>query len=256
MQLEPDAEHPGGDPRGGGGPGHRAGMDRGDPLAGQALGQLPRLFLTGRRQPLASVVRRLGVPRDEDPGRAVQVAHPATLRRPPTGPQVRSGHAPTHPRPARTRPGVGVGLPAPSAAGAQLRDRRDPARRTGHRPVHARAAGAGDQPPADVLPPRRRLRARRTAGRRRVVVLRVEGRRGVRRPGDRSAYGTARGVELPQPHVRLRGPGRPRRGDAGPGRRLHGGREEVRPQAGGFYGGWITDRVSGPFKGEPGSWGW
>ena len=32
--------------------------------------------------------------------------------------------------------------------------------------------------------------------------------------------------------------------------------EEVRPQAGGFYGGWITDRVSGPFKGEPGSWGW
>ena len=32
--------------------------------------------------------------------------------------------------------------------------------------------------------------------------------------------------------------------------------EEVRPQAGGFYGGWITDRVAGPFKGEPGSHGW
>ena len=32
--------------------------------------------------------------------------------------------------------------------------------------------------------------------------------------------------------------------------------EEVRPQAGGFYGGWITDRVVGPFKGEPGSHGW
>ena len=29
--------------------------------------------------------------------------------------------------------------------------------------------------------------------------------------------------------------------------------EAVRPQAGGFYGGWITDRVAGPFKGEPGS---
>jgi uncharacterized protein (DUF427 family) len=27
--------------------------------------------------------------------------------------------------------------------------------------------------------------------------------------------------------------------------------EIVRPQAGGFYGGWITDEVVGPFKGEP-----
>lgn len=32
--------------------------------------------------------------------------------------------------------------------------------------------------------------------------------------------------------------------------------EEVVPQPGGFYGGWITDRVVGPFKGEPGTWGW
>jgi uncharacterized protein (DUF427 family) len=32
--------------------------------------------------------------------------------------------------------------------------------------------------------------------------------------------------------------------------------ERVRPQEGGFYGGWITDRVVGPFKGSPGSWGW
>jgi uncharacterized protein (DUF427 family) len=32
--------------------------------------------------------------------------------------------------------------------------------------------------------------------------------------------------------------------------------ESVRPQAGGFYGGWITDRVVGPFKGEPGTLGW
>jgi uncharacterized protein (DUF427 family) len=27
-------------------------------------------------------------------------------------------------------------------------------------------------------------------------------------------------------------------------------------QEGGFYGGWITPRVVGPFKGSPGSWGW
>ena len=32
--------------------------------------------------------------------------------------------------------------------------------------------------------------------------------------------------------------------------------EVVVPQAGGFYGGWITSKVVGPFKGEPGTWGW
>jgi hypothetical protein len=32
--------------------------------------------------------------------------------------------------------------------------------------------------------------------------------------------------------------------------------EQVRPQAGGFYGGWITDEVVGPFKGDPGTLGW
>ncbi|CAN5775111.1 MAG: DUF427 domain-containing protein [Ilumatobacteraceae bacterium] len=32
--------------------------------------------------------------------------------------------------------------------------------------------------------------------------------------------------------------------------------EVVRPQAGGFYGGWITDEVVGPFKGEPGTAFW
>ena len=32
--------------------------------------------------------------------------------------------------------------------------------------------------------------------------------------------------------------------------------EVVRPQEGDFYGGWITDRVVGPFKGSPGSHYW
>ena len=32
--------------------------------------------------------------------------------------------------------------------------------------------------------------------------------------------------------------------------------EEVTPQPGGFYGGWITPDVVGPFKGEPGTMGW
>jgi uncharacterized protein (DUF427 family) len=32
--------------------------------------------------------------------------------------------------------------------------------------------------------------------------------------------------------------------------------ERVVPQAGGFYGGWITSEIVGPFKGEPGTSGW
>lgn len=32
--------------------------------------------------------------------------------------------------------------------------------------------------------------------------------------------------------------------------------EQVRPQAGGFYGGWITNDVVGPFKGDPDTRGW
>jgi uncharacterized protein (DUF427 family) len=34
------------------------------------------------------------------------------------------------------------------------------------------------------------------------------------------------------------------------------GGEQVRPQLGGFYGGWITSNLQGPFKGIPGSQGW
>jgi uncharacterized protein (DUF427 family) len=32
--------------------------------------------------------------------------------------------------------------------------------------------------------------------------------------------------------------------------------EDVVPQPGGFYGGWVTSWVRGPFKGIPGSMGW
>lgn len=34
------------------------------------------------------------------------------------------------------------------------------------------------------------------------------------------------------------------------------GDELVVPQPGGFYGGWITSNLGGPFKGVPGSQGW
>ncbi len=32
--------------------------------------------------------------------------------------------------------------------------------------------------------------------------------------------------------------------------------ERVRPQPGRFYGGWVTDDLTGPFKGEPGTEDW
>jgi uncharacterized protein (DUF427 family) len=43
---------------------------------------------------------------------------------------------------------------------------------------------------------------------------------------------------------------------AGPMDACYLGEEQVTPQPGGFYGGWITENISGPFKGGPGSVGW
>lgn len=34
------------------------------------------------------------------------------------------------------------------------------------------------------------------------------------------------------------------------------GDEQATPQPGRFYGGWVTSRIVGPFKGEPGTEGW
>lgn len=36
----------------------------------------------------------------------------------------------------------------------------------------------------------------------------------------------------------------------------HVGDRRVTPQAGAFYGGWITPEIVGPFKGDPGTEGW
>ncbi|MFS0893551.1 DUF427 domain-containing protein [Microbacterium sp. 179-I 3D3 NHS] len=43
---------------------------------------------------------------------------------------------------------------------------------------------------------------------------------------------------------------------AGPMDECTVGGEAVTPQPGGFYGGWVTSWVVGPFKGVPGSHGW
>ncbi|MEM1268821.1 MAG: DUF427 domain-containing protein [Bacteroidota bacterium] len=43
---------------------------------------------------------------------------------------------------------------------------------------------------------------------------------------------------------------------AGPMDRCTVGGVEVTPQPGGFYGGWVTPNLTGPFKGGPGTMGW
>lgn len=43
---------------------------------------------------------------------------------------------------------------------------------------------------------------------------------------------------------------------AGPMDECRVGGELVTPQPGGFYGGWITPSIKGPFKGAPGTMGW
>ena len=43
---------------------------------------------------------------------------------------------------------------------------------------------------------------------------------------------------------------------AGPMDACFVGDEQVTPQPGGFYGGWVTRDLKGPFKGGPGSMGW
>eukprot|EP00245_Coleochaete_scutata_P005539 TRINITY_DN19181_c0_g1_i1.p1 TRINITY_DN19181_c0_g1~~TRINITY_DN19181_c0_g1_i1.p1 ORF type:complete len:244 (-),score=12.50 TRINITY_DN19181_c0_g1_i1:203-898(-) len=57
----------------------------------------------------------------------------------------------------------------------------------------------------------------------------------------------SRGFEAIKGHVALY---------AGPMDAVYVGGEKVTPQPGGFYGGWITEDVVGPFKGGPGSTGW
>jgi hypothetical protein len=32
--------------------------------------------------------------------------------------------------------------------------------------------------------------------------------------------------------------------------------EQVTPQGGDYYGGWITEEIEDPFKGDPGTEGW
>ncbi len=86
-------------------------------------------------------------------------------------------------------------------------------------------------------------------------MVRVEGPSELLRPGNPGATGRARGMDLPKPH-----PFQPIAGAiavmAAQVDRCTVNGEPVVPQPGGFYGGWITSWIVGPFKGIPGSMGW
>ena len=111
-------------------------------------------------------------------------------------------------------------------------------------------------PPAYYLPADDFV-ARRAARHRGFVVVRVQGRGNLFRRPRRGCRRAACRVDLPA----ARAPGfeviaglvavMPGAMD-----RCTVDGEVVRAQEGGFYGGWITSRVAGPFKGGPGSWGW
>ena len=137
------------------------------------------------------------------------------------------------PRPAHrapARPGVRVGLSAPTPVGAHRRTHRDRARRPGDRQQHRRVARARDQPPAHLLRAARGLRARSAAGGPGHELLRVEGRGPLLRSGRGRGGRDARRLDLPHADARLRAAGRRDRGDARSGRALHrGGGDRAAP---------------------------
>ena len=111
-------------------------------------------------------------------------------------------------------------------------------------------------PPTYYLP-RVGLRRRRASTGRRPLVLRVEGRG--RRTWTWSAGARSRGGPAgttPSRPVATARSATTSRSIAGAMDRCLVDGEVVVPQEGGFYGGWITSAVSGPFKGGPGTLGW
>ena len=153
-----------------------------------------------------------------------------------------------------------MGLPAPTPARAHRRGGRGGARRDGRRPHPQRLPGARDQPPADLLPARRLLPRHGAAARRGGSFCEWKGQASYVDVvgGDPASPVVAEraGWLYPTPtrayaalvdHVALYPGAMDRCTVAG---------EVVRPQPGGFYGGWVTSRVVGPFKGDPGTMFW
>ena len=168
------------------------------------------------------------------PTASVSDTHACGRRRIPSRPGQESAW--DYPRPPRLERGIG----APRRRTRRRHDRGDA----------ARVPRARDEPPAELLLPARRRCARRSRGREGRVVLRVEGSRVVLdRPGRRSRRDggcvVVRDAECePSPRSRTTS-----RSTPAAWTRVTSTVRLVTAQPGGFYGGWITANIVGPFKG-------
>ena len=165
-----------------------------------------------------------------------------------------------------------MGLPAPPAGGGERRARRGRAGRPRSWPPPHVVAGAGDQPPADVLPAARGVPRRRAARGRRRLLVRVEGGGELLRPRRRRPGGPRAAWTYLDADAGVHRDPRRRRGDARPRGPLHGGRRDRarRRRAGSTAAGsptawWVRSRASrapsagsrpGPVDAIPGPLGW
>ena len=163
---------------------------------------------------------------------------------------------PTHPVADRPRSGKRVGLSTPATLGAGARASAGDLRRHDHRRHGAGLARAGDEPPTDLLPAAGRHSPRYTPPAGGGSVCEWKGRApylgvvGPQRRAERVAWAYPKPIEPfagLADHVAFY---------AGSMDACFVGEERVTPQPGGFYGGWVTRRIVGPFKDEPGTMGW
>ena len=155
--------------------------------------------------------------------------------------------------PARGR--VGVGLPPPAAVGKGGHHHRRPRRRD-DRDGRPCLAGARDQP-SPILLPAERISAPVFCGTPGMSWCEWKGRGGSLADLVTPARVATRATWSYRHRLRFFDRSRRRRrGHGRTGGPLHGRRRAVVPQPGGFYGGWITSQVVGPFKGGgPGTGG-
>ena len=156
---------------------------------------------------------------------------------------------------AQARPGIGLGLPAAPARGAGPRARPRRGGRHHGRGHEACPARPGDRRTAGLLhAPGRRADGPHSADRAHERV-RVEGPSAL--PHPRACWPRDRQRRVVVPRAEPGVCGDPRSpcllrlgGRRGVGRRRTG---DLPTRA--FYGGWITSRIVGPFKGGPGTFG-
>ncbi|MFD1731857.1 DUF427 domain-containing protein [Deinococcus malanensis] len=116
--------------------------------------------------------------------------------------------------------------------------------------------GPGDQPPSHLLPSTHRVRDRCAQPCPGASVCEWKGQASYWTLSSGSKTAVAAGWSYEHPHPDFQDIAGHIAVYAGYMDECRVAGERVTPQPGGFYGGWITAEVVGPFKGEPGSLGW